>query len=115
MAPDWLPEDGLDTEDPSTAFNDDHMADADPVTDDRPENVEENLTEENQTTGAGEAETEEHDAEEPTLPPRRFSADPEHKMQPPQGFMRRPYYGQSGNAAHWRDVGPHVDSLRGVG
>ena len=76
MAPGWLPEDGSDTEDPSTAFNDDHMADADPVTDDWPENAEENLTEESQTTGAGDADTEEHDAEESTLPPRRFTAEP---------------------------------------
>ena len=41
MALEWLPEDGRDPVDPSTAFNDGGLADEGPAADDRPEMVEE--------------------------------------------------------------------------
>ena len=67
MAPEWLPSDGSDTEDPSHAFNDDHIVE-DPVT----------------NHGSEETATHvEQDAEvENTLPPRLKRDDPEHKMMP---------------------------------
>ena len=76
-----MPEDGPDQVDPSTASNDDNLADEGPAADDRPEIMEASHTEENAATGAGDTEDVEHDAQEAT-PPRRFSSDPKHEMQP---------------------------------
>ena len=68
MAPEWLPSDGSDVEDPSHAFNDDHIVD--------------DGSEETATNVEQEAHAEQDTEVGNALPPRLKREDPEHKMMP---------------------------------